>query len=264
VILNLGNQADEYEDFTGENVTLGALWNPTYKWSIGLRYDSAFTGDVDFKSTGSNIQLTLPRLGEPLSSNPFAYLFVAPQVRHQRREVTFPASLAIGVAHRPNDRTTYSMDVTRTDWNDFYVDISDGNRRSLVDFSNVRDLLGHTDFKPTTTVRFGVEHVFIPREPEVNLGRLWTLRGGLFYDEEPATGIGTGFRWPWDFGNGKPDSFYGAAVGLGLLLNQRVNLDVAYQLRYGNDVNRDFLRGVPGFSEDVYQHRVLLSTVIYF
>lgn len=29
-------------------------------------------------------------------------------------------------------------------------------------------------------------------------------------------------------------------------------------------VNTDFVRGVPGFDEDVIQHRVLLSTVIYF
>ena len=37
-----------------------------------------------------------------------------------------------------------------------------------------------------------------------------------------------------------------------------------YQLRYGDDVNHDFVRGLPGFGEDVYQQRLLLSTVIYF
>jgi hypothetical protein len=109
-----------------------------------------------------------------------------------------------------------------------------------------------------------VEHVFIPKEPEEKLNRLWTLRGGLFYDEEPASGKSSGFRFPGDNGTGKPDPFYGAAIGGGLLLNQRVNLDVAYQIRYGDEVNRDFVRGISGFREDVVQHRVLLSTVIYF
>ena len=63
---------------------------------------------------------------------------------------------------------------------------------------------------------------------------------------------------------GKSDPFYGTSPGAGLLLNQRVNFDVAYQIRYGNGVNRDFMRGISGFEEDVIQHRVLLSTVVYF
>jgi len=264
VYANLGETKAKYEDFSGENVTLGLLWDPNYKWSVGLRYDSAFTGDADYKLVGANVQLTLPRLGSRLSLYPTSYVYVRPSVWSEKREVRFPASFAVGVAYRPNDRLTLSLDVTRTDWQDFYVKTGGGVHRSLVDFSNLDDLLGHTDFDPTTTVRFGLEHVFIPKEPDETLPRLWTLRGGLFYDEEPATGMPTGFRMPWDFGDGKPESFYGAAVGLGLLVNQRVNLDVAYQIRYGDDVNRDFLRGVKGFSEDVVQHRVLVSTVIYF
>lgn len=41
-------------------------------------------------------------------------------------------------------------------------------------------------------------------------------------------------------------------------------LGVAYQFRRGKDVNRDFFRGVEDFHENVVQHRVLLSAVIYF
>ena len=91
------------------------------------------------------------------------------------------------------------------------------------------------------------------------------MRGGLFYDEEPASGRSTtsgAFFRPRD--NGEPDPFYGATFGVGLLLHQRVNLDFAYQARIGKGVNSDFFRGIPGFEEDVIQHRVLLSTVIYF
>ena len=105
-------------------------------------------------------------------------------------------------------------------------------------------------FDPTHTVRLGAEYVFIPERPEEILNRLWTVRGGLFFDQEPATD--------------KTDDFYGFAVGCGLLAYHRVNIDVAYQLRYGHHVNEDFFRGIEGFNEDVFQHRVLLSTVIYF
>ena len=108
----------------------------------------------------------------------------------------------------------------------------------------------------------GLRQVHIPKQPEDTLPRLWSLRGGLFYDEEPASGRPSGNRSIE--GDGKPDRFYGFAVGAGLLAFQRVNIDLAYQFRYGNGVNGDFVRGVPGFEEDFIQHRVLLSTVIYF
>jgi len=257
---------EEYRDFTGENLTLGLLWNPIDKWSLGLRYDTAFTGEAEYRQFGAATQFVFPIPGFPLSPDLSDHLYVLPWVRKRKREVRFPDSLALGLAFRPNDRLTLALDVTRTDWNDFLVKDADGSRYSLVDFSDLDDPVARTDFDPTYTVRFGIEHVFIPKQPdEEAIDRLWTLRGGLFYDEEPATqkkSTGQGrFRRG---GTGKPDRFYGAALGLGLLLKQRVNLDLAYQVRYGHGVNADFLRGVPGFEEDVLQHRVLLSTVIYF
>ena len=107
-----------------------------------------------------------------------------------------------------------------------------------------------SDIDSTQTLRFGFEHLFIPARPGDTLDRLWSVRGGAFYDEEPATG--------------KPDRFWGLTCGFGVLLNQGVNIDLAYQLRYGNGVNHDFVRGLDRFEEDVVQHRVLLSTVVYF
>jgi hypothetical protein len=135
-----------------------------------------------------------------------------------------------------------------------------------VDFSNLEDPWTRPHFDPTYTVRLGAEYVFIPKRRDEELNTLWTLRAGLFYDEEPATGKASPreFRLLGDTGSGEPDKFYGLALGCGLLTHQRVNLDVAYQLRYGDDVNRDFIRGMTGFSERVLQHRFLLSTVIYF
>lgn len=63
---------------------------------------------------------------------------------------------------------------------------------------------------------------------------------------------------------GQPEEFWGVSLGLGLQLFQRANLDIAYQARFADNVNGDYIRGVEGFDEDVLQHRVLLSTVIYF
>ncbi|MBI2434230.1 MAG: hypothetical protein HYV26_15345 [Candidatus Hydrogenedentes bacterium] len=154
--------------------------------------------------------------------------------------------------------------MTRTDWDDFYVKLANGNKRSLVDFSTLDNPWTRPEFKPTMTYRLGAEYVFIPKRPREQMDRLWTLRGGLFLDEEPATGKSNRFQVPDDRGSGEPDQFYGFGVGLGLLLHNRVNLDAAYQLRYGKGVNKDFIRGVRGFEEDVMQHLFMVSTVIYF
>ncbi|MBI4558154.1 MAG: outer membrane protein transport protein [Candidatus Hydrogenedentes bacterium] len=242
VFLTTTRAKDEYRDFKGENVTLGLMWNVTDKWSLGARYDSAFTAEADYKQVKATIRnnVILPK----------PTLTVAPTIIKEERKIRFPESFALGVAHRFSDRFTLSMDATRTDWNDFYFKTKAGKRFSLVNAAFLDDPLKRVHFDPTFTVRLGAEYIFIPKQPDEELKDLWTLRGGLFYDQEPASG--------------HPDDFFGLALGLGYLTHQRVNIDLAYQLRFGNDVNSDFIRGLKGYKEDVYQHRVLLSTVVYF
>lgn len=244
---------ERYDDLSGTNLTLGILWSPLDRLSLGFRYDTAFTGKTSFRRT---------MMISSLFSSGGADITVDSQ--RERRKVHFPSTVALGVAWRANDRFTISTDVTRTDWNDFYVTTASGKRLSLVDYHDLTNPLTRTHFQPTYTVRLGCEYVFVPKEPEEKLDHLWSLRWGVFFDQEPATGKGSGFHWISNRGSGKPDNFYGCSLGLGLLLNNRINLDFAYQLRYGPNTNKDFIRGVRGFKEDVIQHRFLLSSVIYF
>ncbi len=235
---------EEYSDFSGENLTLGILWNVTDKWNIGARYDSEFSGTADYSIRANETRDDLS------AGSTGSRLGVSPRLNKEQREVHFPATFAFGVAYRPNDRLTWSCDVTSTDWNDFYYRGGSNNRISLVNAGNFDAVWYPPRFERTYTVRLGAEYVFIPDQPEEKLDRLWTVRGGLFYDQEPATR--------------EPDNFWGATMGVGLLLKGRVNIDVAYQLRYGHDVNADFIRGIEGFNEDAIQNRFLVSTVIYF
>lgn len=259
--LSSSRDREEYSDLSGENLTAGILWNLTNRWSLGARYDSAFTGEADYSRIRNILMSSLPSAVSPSAS-----LTAGSDIRRETRHIRFPDSLAVGGAFRVNDRLSLSLDVTRTDWNDFYVRDAEGTRRSLVDFSNLEEPLTKPHLDPTYTVRFGTEYVFIPKRRVEEMNTLWTLRAGLFYDEEPASGKASPrkFRLIDDTGSGEPDKFYGLAVGCGLLTHQRVNLDAAYQLRYGDDVNRDFIRGMTGFSERVFQHRFLMSAVIYF
>lgn len=238
-----GVSIEEYKNVEGENFVVGVLWNATEKLNIGLRYNTAFTADTDYT------RIRMDSIGNVDNAA-------------EKRRLRFPDTWTVGVSYRVNDRLTLAFDTSITDWDDFTVETAAGETFSLVDASNVNDPDERTNFKPTKTFRLGAEYVFLPKEPEDTLPRLWSLRGGLFYDEEPASGRPSGDRSIE--GDGKPDSFFGFTVGAGLLAFQRVNIDLAYQLRYGNGVNGDFVRGVPGFEEDIVQHRVLLSTVIYF
>jgi len=228
---------EKYRDFEGENVVVGVLWNVTPRWTLGARYDSGFTGDVKYRFTETRTQdgTTMP-----------------PATASESREVRFPSSFALGASCRASERLTLSLDVTRTDrWKDFFYETADGERFSLIDASPLNEPgTGRTHFDPTHTVRLGGEYIFVPERPERRIDYLWTLRGGLFYDQEPASG--------------HPDDFFGFALGGGVIAHQRVSLDLAYQLRYGHDVNEDFVRGVEGFDEDVFQHRVLMSAIVYF
>ncbi|MCD6288414.1 MAG: outer membrane protein transport protein [Candidatus Hydrogenedentes bacterium] len=232
----------EYSDVSGENVTVGMLFRISPKWDIGVRYDSSLVADARYRSRRSTAVDTESAPAKPDDA-------VIETVK-ERRRLRLPESFAVGVACHATDRLTASLDVTRTDWDDFYVKDAAGTRFSLVNAANLDDPDERENFDPTYTVRFGTEYVFIPDDKDTALDRLWTVRGGVFFDQEPASG--------------SPDNFYGFATGLGLLIKQRFNIDLAYQLRYGHDVNSDFVRGLDGFEEDVIQHRVLLSAIVYF
>jgi long-subunit fatty acid transport protein len=248
---------ESYEDFHGENFTLGLLWNATPKWNLGMRYDSAFEGDLDYQGFSYRTQSRFGAL--PFSAT------VAPS-RNERRRLGLPGSIAVGAAYRANDRFTIAADITRTEWDEFYLKTASGRKISLVNAGNLDDLIAAPRFDPTYSVRLGCEYLFLPgAENEFEkLSQLWSLRAGVFYEQEPASGRDASTLSPFNRGIGEPEDFYGVTAGVGLLAWQRVNVDAAYQLRYGGRVNRDLIRGISGLNEDVFQHRVLVSLVIYF
>ncbi len=231
---------ERYNDLSGENFTIGALWTPNQRWSIGARYDTGWTGDVNFSARefGTNTPL---------------------QESSEDRHLTFPDSFTIGVAHRFNDRLTMSFDVTFTDWNDFVLTDGSGAKTSLITGEDT-DSPDATHLDITHTIRLGAEYVFVPKQPKEQLKQLWTVRGGLYYNEEPASNRPDS----GGSGDGAPDQYLGVAAGFGVQAFQRVNIDVGYQARFGWDVESDRISGLSGFGEDVIQHRLLISAVIYF
>ncbi len=223
----------EYEDFHGENYTLGLLWNATDRLSVGAVYHTRLKANALLTQTSWSLTQGSPRVQKTTSWR-----------------FDFPEAYGLGVAYRfPGDKLTLSADATLRCWSHFRSIGPKGKETSPVSGketsqSHIRDLY---------TVRAGFEYVFVDKTKFVQ-NFMPSIRGGLFYDPEPA--------------ESDPVDVYGVAVGLGVLIKDRVNLDFAYQFRYGNHARPDTFPstryGVSVADAKIRQHQFLVSTVIYF
>jgi long-subunit fatty acid transport protein len=150
-----------------------------------------------------------------------------------------PLSYGIGWSRRFSDQFTLSLDLHRTHWQDYRLTDSQDNSFSPIDGRPT----SQSDVDPTTHVRLGGEYVIILPKKSTAL----PLRAGLFYDPEPSEG-------------GSRD-YYGIALGAGFTRRQ-YSIDLAYQLRWGNDIDTGNL--IATSKADIIQHRVLASLIYYF
>ena len=153
-------------------------------------------------------------------------------------ELDMPVILGAGLAWRPYDPLTLSTDITWTDWSKYQFIQERTKKNPLTgERSDVDEL------KDTYTLRMGCEYLFIRGNYII------PLRGGFGYDPAPAVD--------------SVDDFYTLNAGTGIQLFKRVNFDIAYEFRWGNNVNGDTLQAI-GASQDVYRHRFLSSLIVYF
>jgi long-subunit fatty acid transport protein len=259
---------EDFKDFDGHNFTIGLLYKPSERWSIGAVYHTKWSADVDYEvSTRLAVNgFAAIRRPDELIINSVGQL-LTPTTRSQR--YTFPSAFGIGAAYRfPNDKLTVSFDITRREWDQFEIlDPQNANpaarRKSGVTGLN-KNL---SDIDPTYTVRLGAEYVFV-NDSKPKQDYLPSLRAGIFYDPEPSGGrpdlwYGIGPGGKGLKGDGKPVDFFGVSLGAGVLVKDRINLDLAYVYRFG-DGARDDTFGLYGTDADVDQHTVYMSTVIYF
>lgn len=253
-ILNAGSfgttrEKERYDDFEGMNFTVGTLFKPNPRWSIGATYNSKFTADVNYSLTQRGF-LSASGLRRGNSERSMEYVF--------------PASFALGVAYRfPNDKLTLSMDITRREWDQFVIHDPENRDRSQRRRSGVtgQSMRIAPEIDPTYTVRVGMEYVFVnPSKPRQDY--LPSIRAGVFYDPEPSGGRKSTL-FGLDSGDGSNDKYYGFSLGTGVLIKDRVNIDAAYTYRWGDGVRGDTY-GLAETDADVDQHYLYLSTVIYF
>ena len=221
---------DEYSNFHGINANFGLLWNITKHLTLGAviktPFDASIDHEFDFTQTTT--------FGPPINTTVTSHQRIEEDVK-----LSMPLSYGIGLAWRFSDAFTIDLDVYRTEWSKYILTDGQGNKFSPID-GCPKD---GSRIKDTTQVRIGGEYLFIMPQRNIVL----PVRAGLFYDPEPS--------------HGKVKDFYGVAVGSGIAY-KRFIFDVAYQLRWGNNIDTDNL--IATSEADVIQHSFLASVIYHF
>jgi long-subunit fatty acid transport protein len=220
-------ERNHFEVEEGYSLVLGGIYRLNQAWSFGAVIKPGYQLDLDHERTGT---VTLSGSG-----------FNSTQAINEQgdAELEFPWIVGIGTAWRPNDPLTISMDVTWTDWSK-YIYTENGLESNPIKSTPPGTSIEKN--QDTYTLRLGCEYILILKD------YLFPLRGGVGYDPAPSV---------------NHDDYYTINLGVGIQIKERVNLDLGWEYRWGNNVNGDSLASFPT-DQDISSQRILLSMICYF
>jgi hypothetical protein len=224
----ISSEFDETEtySFKGHNFNLGLLYKINYQFYIGATIKTPFSATIDYQMDSVTI----------IDSDPDNPDFDNDQTTYH---LDMPLSYGLGMIYHFSDQFRMSMDAYCTRWDKFIQTNEKGEEVFPITLKPIETV----DVDPTIQVRMGAEYLWQYKDCFI------PLRGGLFYDPAP--------------GDKKSYDFWGTTVGTGITKNHQYSVDIAYQYRYGNDINTVDLSHL-GFSQDVSEHSVFFSVIYYF
>ncbi len=232
------SQSFDRYSFSGINANFGFMWNINEKISIGCVFKMPFEADLRHERRFKIISELTP---EDDFTEPVAYI--------ENETMDMPMSYGIGLTYKFFEELRVAFDIYRTEWDDFVLTNFEGQQTSPFTGLSV----GESDISPTCQVRMGAEYLYKNDSKYV-----FPIRGGVFYDPAPA--------------KGSPDDIFGLSIGGGIVMEETekklfgvtgFSLDIAYQYRFGNNVGDSTLKKW-GFSQDLDEHTVYSSVIIYF
>ncbi len=212
------------------NANFGILWDVNRYLTLGAVVKTPFDASIHHEFS----LMQTRTLGPPVNSTMSDTQSISEDV-----ELRMPLSYGLGLAWRVSDALSFALDVYRTEWSEYILTDSRGNKFSPIDGQPKRD----SDVKDTTQIRIGGEYLFIPRDRHIVV----PVRGGVFYDPKPS--------------HGTVEDIYGIAIGSGIAYKKFI-FDVAYQLRWGRGVDTGNL--IARSSADITHHLLLCSVIIHF
>lgn len=235
---NVIGEAERIERYllNAYNFNIGFLWIINNKLTTGGVIKTPFKADLEYEKILSLYDIS----GKPYIDG---------------RTMNMPLSYGIGIAYRFSDDFTASLDIYRTEWDDFVVTTAEG-----VELSPLTDRpVSESDIDPTHQVRMGAEYLYKTSKYVI------PIRGGMFYDPAPA--------------EGSPDNFFGFSFGLGFVKmkkkvdnvasvdrdssNSPFQFDIAYQFRFGFNVG-EYLMKSWNTSQNIEEHAVYASVIFRF
>ena len=214
---------DEFTVTRGYSLVAGALYRVDKCWTLGAVVKPPYTLDLRHTVVTDSQQ-----------DGDFGTTPPTRTTDTYDDELHMPLQIGTGVAMRPSDPLTLSLDVTWTQWSTFTMRQADHTYNPLNwSYPDAR-------CQDTFTVRSGAEYILPWGQYQV------PLRCGLGYDPGPAVE--------------QVDDYYTASAGVGLQWS-RYAIDAAYELRWGHKVNNAMLTNLG--AQDVLQQRAMLSLIVY-
>ena len=212
----------EYDMDNGFNTNIGFLWNITPSISLGGVYKARFTADLSQKSTTQNVSTTIFNDNTALNTET-----QTTKSNQQQNEIKLPLSYGLGLAWKLTNLLTVSMDIYRTEWDEFIIKTPYGEFSPLFTLPSDESFTVPstiTTIKPTHQIRLGTEYLSLNQKYQMVI----PFRAGLFYDPVP--------------GKGSPDKAWGFSVGSGISRSP-YNFDIAFQYRRGSNLGEDYHTG---------------------
>ena len=231
--LTIRNRNESYR-FDGINVNIGFLYEVSLELRIGMVLKTPFKADLEH-----GIHETFNEYYTPAGNANSELTVLAPSQETRREKLKMPMSVGIGIMYRIMPQAYVSADIFRTEWDDFILINHNGTHLSPI--SNITS--GSSQIDPTYQVRMGGEY-----RHRINDEFIIPIRCGLFYDPAPS--------------EHSPDDYYGVSLGSGIK-TKHFSFDIAWQSRFGNNINEDILTHMR-FSEDMTEHKLFSSVIVYF
>jgi len=219
----------DHYSFSGINANFGILWNVYGRWTLGAVLKTPFEADLAHRHSFRTVVQypDLPGFGSD-SENAFT----------EDATLDMPMSYGLGLSYRLSKEFTASLDIYRTEWDDFVLTDEDGNKTSPITGRPP----GDSGIDATHQIRMGCEYLII--QPTY----IVPLRAGLFYDPVPA--------------EGSSDDVYGLTLGSGFGYDRFI-FDMALQYRFGHNVGDSILKNW-GYSQDVEEVVLYSSLIVHF
>jgi len=200
-----------YQLDNGFNTNLGFLWHINPRFTLGGVYKARFTTDLKVQSTTLDSTKTIQPDQDDKKTTTI-------KNNKQKNELKMPMSYGLGLAFKITSLWTLSLDVYRTEWDEFIM------KTPEIEFSPlfaIPDDLSIPTIKPTHQIRLGTEYLIMNKQQQMII----PFRAGIFYDPVP--------------GKGSPEKLWGFSLGTGIS-KSKYNLDIALQYRQGSNLGEDY------------------------